>query len=725
MTQAINLLDLDPDQLLSVSGVEVVEGVARRLQREVDSKREELRVMVGERYRDLIEAADTIQNMKTSSTSIIDSVSEMQKSTLNLPKQSLIYTVPRNTESGPTGLNLPYLYVASSIKLLMIVPEKIWAAVETGNLLQGAELYLLAQHVNTGLLMDQGGGITPDRIKQWFPVVSRQYATINNFYNSIINSAKDQLMNLDLNKDQAVDALTALLLLKGASSSDIFDDFLELRRECLNQAKIRGRSESARSSICGFLRGIISTVDCVSSIFTGETRLKVVVNKLSSPDSEPSLALIDKTSLGAIGRYLPSPVLNFKPRLSKIYLDLQQKEIVNKMSSWLEGVEVEVREEVSSLLKDILNLQGVSGVRQGIWSLLQEYSPYKQWSTATQNVVGSSIDVWENLYRETVLVRVQVLISANIDKVLARLQADIKEKSANCDTEVNLGAYIWGEAGGDLSSLWTRAEGEASLTLKSRGWSSEVKAVSATFDTELAIIWSEVLAYNKVEETEKGPFDRFKDSGAVLNHFRTSLISGLKELVGHISSTRGEQEKKQTTLFLARVLQSLPVLVKTLTVSLQSPQGGKEEVQEFLVSSSTDLYAKWSTDVLEEFREELNSVKGEDVLNILPAWDTVKIQESGESGDVNSIIRVPGTPSLHLTSILFNLALKIHRAHPSAIPASVLLQVSRSVLEILVSYVECLLENKLAQNLALQLSFNLRFAETMLLSREYKFSPVK
>jgi len=27
-------------------------------------------------------------------------------------------------------------------------------------------------------------------------------------------SAKDQLMNLDLNKDQAVDALTALLLLK-------------------------------------------------------------------------------------------------------------------------------------------------------------------------------------------------------------------------------------------------------------------------------------------------------------------------------------------------------------------------------------------------------------------------------------------------------------------------------------------------------------------------------
>ena len=39
--------------------------------REVDKKREELRVMVGERYRDLIEAADTIQNMKLSAGQVI------------------------------------------------------------------------------------------------------------------------------------------------------------------------------------------------------------------------------------------------------------------------------------------------------------------------------------------------------------------------------------------------------------------------------------------------------------------------------------------------------------------------------------------------------------------------------------------------------------------------------------------------------------------------------
>ena len=33
-------------------------------------------------------------------------------------------------ENGPSGQNLPYLGVAASIKLLMAVPERIWAAIE-------------------------------------------------------------------------------------------------------------------------------------------------------------------------------------------------------------------------------------------------------------------------------------------------------------------------------------------------------------------------------------------------------------------------------------------------------------------------------------------------------------------------------------------------------------------------------------------------------------------
>jgi hypothetical protein len=47
--------------------------------------------------------------------------------------------------------------------------------------MKGAELYLLAQYVLTGLQGDMG-----DKVDQWFPVVARQAATITNFHSSII-----------------------------------------------------------------------------------------------------------------------------------------------------------------------------------------------------------------------------------------------------------------------------------------------------------------------------------------------------------------------------------------------------------------------------------------------------------------------------------------------------------------------------------------------------------
>ena len=59
------LLAISPDSLLASHTLAECVTVGQQLGREVDRKREELRVMVGERYRDLIEAADTIQNMRS------------------------------------------------------------------------------------------------------------------------------------------------------------------------------------------------------------------------------------------------------------------------------------------------------------------------------------------------------------------------------------------------------------------------------------------------------------------------------------------------------------------------------------------------------------------------------------------------------------------------------------------------------------------------------------
>lgn len=53
--------------------------VERRLRAGIEQKREELRQMVGERYRDLIEAADTIAEMRLSAEHLLGAVRGLQR----------------------------------------------------------------------------------------------------------------------------------------------------------------------------------------------------------------------------------------------------------------------------------------------------------------------------------------------------------------------------------------------------------------------------------------------------------------------------------------------------------------------------------------------------------------------------------------------------------------------------------------------------------------------
>ena len=44
-----------------------------------------------------------------------------------------------------SDVNAPYLAVAAEIKLLMMAPEKIWAAVDARDFLKAAQLFLFAR----------------------------------------------------------------------------------------------------------------------------------------------------------------------------------------------------------------------------------------------------------------------------------------------------------------------------------------------------------------------------------------------------------------------------------------------------------------------------------------------------------------------------------------------------------------------------------------------------
>lgn len=69
----------DPVVLFERHNTEQIRQIERKVRGEIEQKKEELRQMVGERYRDLIDAADTIREMRQRSESVVRSIQDMHQ----------------------------------------------------------------------------------------------------------------------------------------------------------------------------------------------------------------------------------------------------------------------------------------------------------------------------------------------------------------------------------------------------------------------------------------------------------------------------------------------------------------------------------------------------------------------------------------------------------------------------------------------------------------------
>ena len=69
----------DPAVLFERYNTEEIRVIERKVRGEIEQKKEELRQMVGERYRDLIDAADTIGEMRQCSESVVQSIQDMHR----------------------------------------------------------------------------------------------------------------------------------------------------------------------------------------------------------------------------------------------------------------------------------------------------------------------------------------------------------------------------------------------------------------------------------------------------------------------------------------------------------------------------------------------------------------------------------------------------------------------------------------------------------------------
>ncbi|VUZ40053.1 unnamed protein product [Hymenolepis diminuta] len=245
-------------EIFEKHSVDEIRRMCVEIRNDVEGKKMELRFLVGERHRDVIEASDNILLMKDFSHSITGKLSELESCCIYNPTNLLNSRFKRQHTRNPKKL------IASQLKLLLDIPEMIWSALDNMDYTGAVEFFLLGRHLSVKMQLTSETMAAHVNARV---LVKRQWAALDHVESTIASACRKQLALPTVSDDMLAQALTALLVLEDQIMRTALEEFLS------------GRS-TALSCILGVDEMSNGQSSCFSKI-TVEERLSLVVNLLT------------------------------------------------------------------------------------------------------------------------------------------------------------------------------------------------------------------------------------------------------------------------------------------------------------------------------------------------------------------------------------------------------------------------------------------------------------
>lgn len=208
----------DADLLFRSKPVVEIRDIEASTRKQIDDKSEELRQLVGNRYRDLIDSADSIVLMKNSAESISANISAIHDKILN----SLSLTSTNKSVSAPNPTRSKTYGIACRVKYLVDTPENIWGHLDEFMFLESATRYMRAKHVHYSL--DQKNDSSNRNVLANFPLLRHQWQIVESFKAQISVRSRERLLLLDLSQGVGIsvyaDALAAVAVIDELDRSE-------------------------------------------------------------------------------------------------------------------------------------------------------------------------------------------------------------------------------------------------------------------------------------------------------------------------------------------------------------------------------------------------------------------------------------------------------------------------------------------------------------------------
>ncbi|OAX43035.1 hypothetical protein K503DRAFT_789797 [Rhizopogon vinicolor AM-OR11-026] len=228
---------IDPDELFTKCTIAEVKAKQVQLRSDAEAKQEELRVMVGERYRDLLQASTSIISMSKSAKRVQEAFEETKDAIVSQQQPS---RENRTSNVGKGDSHLQTLQVLSAhIKLLLDAPEHLWRLIEQEKYFHATWLFILARVVHRALSRDDdqdeaswlNKGIN---VMEQFPLIQRQWETIYHFQTQIIHRATLSLRAYEKSSEDTCGTIMTLHILESRPLADTLTTYLSQRTRTMH-----------------------------------------------------------------------------------------------------------------------------------------------------------------------------------------------------------------------------------------------------------------------------------------------------------------------------------------------------------------------------------------------------------------------------------------------------------------------------------------------------------
>ncbi|XP_061606022.1 conserved oligomeric Golgi complex subunit 1 isoform X1 [Phyllopteryx taeniolatus] len=609
----------DPVVLFERYCTEDIRGIERKVRGEIEQKKEELRQMVGERYRDLIDAADTIGEMRQSSGSVVQSIQDMYQYCHRLKQAKALVNSPNPERQWQDK----FYTMASQIKLLLEIPERIWSAMEASQYLQATRLYLLCCHLHSLLQVEAatGGHYSPALAR--FPILVRQVATTSHFRSTILLDSKSMLRGRAVSDQAIAEALLSTMLLEDSSPRQALADFLLARKASIHQLLNQPQHGAGiKAQVCSLVELLVTTLFQAYAVFymhpeggprPGEATLSCgllfsILEKVTSsaPAAKRKHVLQEDTSTGSWFKYLPSSVTEFQPTLRTLAQPIQREQLRDTLQQWIDTCKEDICHGVGSLLVYVKSLKGLAAIRDAVWDLLSADSINQHWNTVCQRLLERRLTIWDDFLQQLFLQRLQAItkeetetISMSLVQLLTSAVRDFEGQTANsraAQYEEDVSSYLWSESPGDLlgDAGWVtvaqrRQQAQRSgLAMKTQALTPCVQNFCSSMDAKLKARLDDLQHYlpsrdagsdsisvsmpslGPTEGSSASSFNRFTDTPAVEESLREGSLACVHHILSAIRSELATTSPDpspaslSSVLFMARLCQSMGELCPNL-----------------------------------------------------------------------------------------------------------------------------------------------------------------